>query len=107
MEFINASNICILIFFVGFMGLLIKRHIMKSIICITLMHVAIILYFVSPPVNLLGETPYVDPLPQALMLTEIVIGVGVTAVALTMFIHVYHTYGTSSWIKAALKREKE
>jgi multicomponent Na+:H+ antiporter subunit C len=45
-----------------------------------------------------------DPLPQALMITAIVIGVSVTAVALTMFITMYHIYGTTNWGKIVRKR---
>jgi len=40
-----------------------------------------------------------------LMITAIVIGVGVTAVALTMFINLYHKYGTTNWEKAREARD--
>lgn len=113
MEIINAQNVSILIFFTGFAGLLIKRHVLKSVICIGLMQAAIILFFLSgafavggvPPIGASDGVLVADPLPQALMLTEIVIGVGVTATALTLFIHLYHRYGTNSWVKIALKRK--
>jgi multicomponent Na+:H+ antiporter subunit C len=36
----------------------------------------------------------VDPVPQALVLTSIVIGVGIQALALSMVLQVYHKYGT-------------
>jgi multicomponent Na+:H+ antiporter subunit C len=36
----------------------------------------------------------VDPVPQALVLTSIVIGVGIQALALSMVIQVYRKYGT-------------
>jgi len=39
-------------------------------------------------------TPVVDPVPQALVLTAIVIGVGVIALALALAIRVYRHYGT-------------
>jgi multicomponent Na+:H+ antiporter subunit C len=38
--------------------------------------------------------PVVDPVPQALVLTAIVIGVGVIALALALAIRVYAHYGT-------------
>lgn len=67
----------------------------------------VILYFVSvnrqensmPP--MVGEISgvYADPLPQALVITAIVVGISVTAVALIMFISMYHTYGTTNWLK--------
>lgn len=43
---------------------------------------------------------YADPLPQALVITAIVVGISVTAIALVMFISMYHTYGTTNWNKA-------
>lgn len=44
----------------------------------------------SPPVLAEGVTDYADPLPQALILTAIVISFGVTAFMLVLF---YRTYG--------------
>lgn len=38
--------------------------------------------------------PMVDPIPQAMVLTAIVIGVGVQALALSLVIRVYGAYGT-------------
>ncbi len=40
------------------------------------------------------------------MITAIVIGVGITAVSLTMFINLYHKYGTTNWEKAKRMREQ-
>ncbi len=40
------------------------------------------------------EGPFADPLPQALILTAIVIGFGVQAFALVLFKRVYQTLGT-------------
>lgn len=39
-------------------------------------------------------TPMVDPVPQALVLTAIVIGVGVQALAVAVLVRVYRAYGT-------------
>jgi multicomponent Na+:H+ antiporter subunit C len=36
----------------------------------------------------------VDPLPQALVLTSIVIGLGVTALVISLAIRIYEKYGT-------------
>lgn len=38
--------------------------------------------------------PMVDPVPQAMVLTAIVIGVGIQALALSLIIQVYRRYGT-------------
>ncbi|MPW25752.1 sodium:proton antiporter [Alkalibaculum sp. M08DMB] len=114
MDFINGETVSILLFFIGIYGLIAKRNIIKSIISIGIMQASIILYFISanyiagsiPPMGDLSSGPVADPLPQALMITEIVIGVGITAASLTMFIHIFHKYGTSSWLKLRRKRLK-
>jgi multicomponent Na+:H+ antiporter subunit C len=36
----------------------------------------------------------VDPIPQALVLTSIVIGLGVTALVISIAIRIYEKYGT-------------
>ena len=48
-----------------------------------------------------------DAVPQALMITAIVIGAAVTAVGLMMFIALYHRYGTTNWKTAHEIRRKE
>lgn len=110
---INGESISILLFFVGVYGLIARRNIIKSIMSISIMQVAIILYFITaniapgsvPPIGDLAQTLEVaDPLPQALMITDIVIGIGVTAASLTMFIHLYHRFGSTNWQKIMKKR---
>lgn len=53
---------------------------------------------IAPIVNsaFTGETNtvMVDPVPQAMVLTAIVIGVGIQALALSFILRVYHVYGT-------------
>jgi len=115
MDYINGESISILLFFIGVYGLIARRNIVKSIMAIIIMQVAIILYFISanvapgslPPIgNVSTELLVADPLPQALMITDIVIGIGVTAASLTVFIHLYHRYGSTNWLKAKKKRNE-
>jgi len=111
---LTGEIVSILVFFIGLYGLIAKRNIIKSIISIGIMDTAVILYFIScsfkegrlPPIGDILPQEMVDPLPQALMITAIVIGVGVTAVALTMYIHLYRKYGTDNWKKVMKKRMK-
>jgi len=104
----NGETVAILLFFIGLGGLIVRHNIVKSIVSLGIMQTAIILYFVAggfvtgsvPPIEPLVEGALVaDPLPQALMITEIVIGVGITAASLIMFIRIYHKYGTTNWEK--------
>jgi multicomponent Na+:H+ antiporter subunit C len=103
-----------LIFFIGLYGLIAKKNIVKSIISLEVMETAVILYFIScgfkagalPPIGDVSPHLMADPLPQALMITAIVIGVSSTAIALTMYIHLYRKYGTENWEEAMKKRVK-
>lgn len=48
-----------------------------------------------PPIMSAGVTNYVDPLPQALILTAIVIGFGVTAYLVVMLYRLYRDNNTT------------
>lgn len=116
MEINIVEAAAILIFLIGVYGILRTRNIVKSIIAISIMDVGVILFFVGinyqsgmqPPI-IDGEitAPMADPVVQALMITAIIIGVAVTALALIMFIALYHRYGTTNWAKALKARIKE
>ncbi len=106
-ELINGQTVSLLIFFIGVFGLVTQRNIVKTIISINVMDVGAILFLITvnvragdvPPV---GESDFLrmaDPLPQALMITAIVIGISVSAVSLTIFISLFRKHGTSDWSK--------
>lgn len=106
-NFLTAQNTAIILFFIGFYGLCARKNIIKTIISLGIMSGGVILYFISinrqadsmpPMVGEIGGV-YADPLPQALVITAIVVGISVTAVALIMFISMYHNYGTTNWDK--------
>ena len=105
----------IIIFFIGIYGIIARRNIVKTVISFGVMETGVILFFLaggfgSGKAPILADTGDIaviaDPIPQALMITAIVIGVGVTAVALTMFINLYHRFGTTNWEKAKEARDK-
>ncbi len=104
MKFLTGENVSIILFFMGLAGMIRSRRILKTIISFGIMEVGTILFFLTMYASPEGTAPIkvntfnaVDPLPQALMITAIVIGVAVTALTLVMFIHLYHMYGTSNW----------
>ncbi len=114
-NFINAQNTAIILFFIGVYGLCARRNIIKTIISLGIMGGGVILFFLSinrtaesmPPI-FNGEVAVpADPLPQALVITAIVVGISVTAVALIMFIEMYHKFGTTNWIKVIKHRKDE
>jgi multicomponent Na+:H+ antiporter subunit C len=94
----------VLVFFIGFYGLITSRNIIKSIAAITVMQMAVIVFFLGvgfiegmrPPIGTSMEN-VADPLPQALVLTAIIIGVTVTAVNLTMLISLSHQIKNTNW----------
>jgi len=114
MQWISGENVSLVLFFIGVYGLVARRNMVKAIISLGIMQSAIILYFLAagapvhpvPPIgDVSAAVAVADPLPQAMMITDIVIGIGTTAVALTMVIHLYHQYGTTNWLKAKWKRK--
>lgn len=86
--------------------LMMRRSIVKLILGLALLgHAANLLIFtiggldrIQPPLIPAGAeglaTPTADPLPQALILTAIVIGFGVQAFAVVLLKRVYQTLGT-------------
>jgi multicomponent Na+:H+ antiporter subunit C len=90
---------------VGIYGLVNSKNIIKSIICFNIADAGAILLFLSfayhpqaeSPILIISETLMVDPLPQALMITAIVIGASITALALIISIKLFHYYGTLEW----------
>jgi multicomponent Na+:H+ antiporter subunit C len=115
LDWLNGETVSIILFFIGLYGVIARRNVIKTIISIGIMQTSVIIFFITmnyegrkiPPVNITNATTadnLADPLPQALMITAIVIGVAFTAVSLTMFINLYHKYGTKHWGKIAERR---
>ena len=94
----------IVMFFIGFYGLIASKNIIKSIAAITIMEMATIVFFLGigfvdgmrAPIGEAMEN-VADPLPQALVMTAIVIGLTVTAVILTMLISLSHDNKKIDW----------
>lgn len=117
----NISNIVeiasIGMFFLGFLGVISSRNIIKSVIFIVLMETGVIMFFLSigvsagllPPIaeHLSEYGNLVDPLPSALMITAIVIGLSVTAINITMLMTLLRRYRTADWtaVQKAVGRE--
>ena len=96
--------LCFILFLVGFYGIITQRNIIKIVICLSIMEFSTFLFFaligyikdgVAPIVNPAEpDKIYVDPLPQALVLTAIVIGLATTAMLLAVVIRLYRKYKT-------------
>jgi len=92
---------------IGLYGVLARDNLVKKIIGLTIFSTAIYLFFIEGSVQIDATVPiidgrgsdpalYVDPLPHLLILTAIVVGVGVTGVALALVIRLYRAYGSLS-----------
>jgi len=104
-------------FFLGFFGLITGNNIIKSVIFIVLMETGVIMFFLSigissgflPPIadHLIKYGYLADPLPSALMITAIIIGLSVTAINITMLMTLLRKYRTADWdaVKKAVKQE--
>ena len=96
----------IVLIVLGLYGLLTQRNIIKIIISLNILEIGVNLFIVSvgfvtdglapifTSVNNSSSLNFVDPLPQALVLTAIVIGVGTTALGLALAKNIYQKYGT-------------
>lgn len=96
--------LCIVLFSIGLYGVLRKRNLIKIIVGLIIVEYAVHLLFILIGYQAGGRAPIlapdqeilniVDPLPQALVLTAIVIGLAVTALVSSLAIRIYDRYGT-------------
>ena len=96
--------LCLMLFCIGLYGVLRKRNLVKIIIGLGIIEYAMNLFFVLLGYRFHGRAPIVaqdqsilnmvDPLPQALVLTSIVIGLGTTALLISIAVRIYEKYGT-------------
>ncbi len=95
----------VLLFLIGLWGVLTNKDIIRITVGFTIFDVGIHLIMISagyvtggtaPIISSLSEigAEYVDPVPQALVLTAIVIGLGITAFMLTYAVSMYNKKGS-------------
>lgn len=97
----------------GIIALAMKDNLIKKVIGLGLFTDGINLFLISlgwrgggiapilPDINFSHFSEMVDPIPQALVLTSIVIDLAVTAVALAIIVQVHKNFGTLSAKKLA------
>jgi multicomponent Na+:H+ antiporter subunit C len=91
-----------LLFMAGFSAIVGMKNIIKKVFALNLINAATVLLFIlegsriGEQAPILGEGVHsiVDPIPQALMLTAIVIGVCVTALSLALAVRLYKATGS-------------
>lgn len=95
---------CLALFCVGVYCILVKRNLIKIIIGIGIVEYAVNLFLILIAYRTNGRAPIlskesaitdmVDPLPQALVLTSIVIGLAVVALLVAIAVRIHSKYGT-------------
>jgi len=96
----------VLLMLLGIYSLLTTRHIIKMIVGLNLFEIGLNIFIITVGFKTGGLAPiltstnssstlnFVDPLPQAIVLTAIVIGFGITAVGLVLAKKIYSEYQT-------------
>lgn len=103
--FLSRYNywMAIILMLIGLYALIAKQNLVKKLIGLNIFQTAIFLFYISIGEVEGGTAPiylpegvdalYVNPVPHVLMLTAIVVGVSVTAVALSLIVRIYEEYG--------------
>jgi len=96
--------LCFILFLTGLYGVITRRNLIKIAISLSIMEVSIFLFFALIGYVEGGKAPivspaepdqlYVDPLPQAMVLTAIVIGLATTSLLMAVIIRIYKKYKT-------------
>ena len=97
--------LALILFAIGVYGMIVCSNYMKKIMCMNMMQVAIIFFFLTfgqkngatIPValgDIFSADAYINPVPHALMLTAIVVSLGITGVGLALLMRIKDIYGT-------------
>ena len=96
----------LLLIIIGLYGILSTRNVIKILVGINVMEIGINVFIIAMGFVYDGAAPilsadnqvnvlkFVDPVPQAIVLTSIVIGLGVTALGLVFARKIHKKYGT-------------
>ena len=101
-------SLCLLLILIGLYGVIVSRQTLKIVVSLLIMNhgVHLLLLLIGyrqggrPPIVDPGSTltdfaaSAVDPLPQAMVLTSIVIGLGILALMVAFCVRLYERYGT-------------
>ena len=87
---------------IGLWGIVYKKNIIKKVYGLSILNSSVVILFIlegskigeNAPIMEKGIRHVVDPVPQALMLTAIVIGVCITALALAIAFRLYRNTGS-------------
>lgn len=111
---ISGEFVSIVIFIIGCYTIMVRRDIVRTSIGVGLMSGGVVLYLLTsqsdyliPPIGVGEGMMTADPLPQALMITNIIIGLASTSVALGIFLKILRRYDTARWDIIHKKQEED
>jgi len=115
MPFLTGEIVAVLLFFIGLLGVVVRKNVMLTVLAVGIMNMAVVLFFVTfnsapnyvPPMVGTEIAGTADPIPQALMITSVVIGVSVQAVLLVLVMNLFRQYGTLDWYEVKRLRQQE
>ena len=118
MLMIAGVIVAVILFGIGLLGMIFRRDLIIKLLSLGLINGSVMLCLVSlgsrsngiaPIIRGPGNTNYVNPLPQALVLSAIVINFAILALALVfVMLLVEHYHSTDSQrIEHEIKRERE
>ncbi len=114
--FSHIATICLIL--LGLYAIVVHRNLIRVVLGLGLLDAGANLFVITIGYRDQGVAPIltaqntvpnlmVDPIPQALVLTAIVIGVGVQALALALAVKTYQTHGTLDMVELSEKLSAE
>lgn len=85
----------IMIFFIGLHALLVHRHLLRKILAVNIMGSGVFLVFIA--LGSRASEDITDPVPQAMVLTGIVVALCFTAVALALAVRIHSLTGCTTF----------
>ena len=100
--------LCLILIAIGLYGVMVKKNTVKIVLGLVIMEYGVHMLLILIGYRYQGDFPIiekgadaalfakgaVDPLPQAMVLTSIVIGLGIVALMVALCIRLYERYGT-------------
>ena len=108
-------TVSMILFSIGLYTVISKSNLIKKLMGLNIMETSVFLFFISigavkggkaPIIEATSGTLFVNPLPQALILTGIVVAVSTTALALSLIIKIYEHCGTIEAEKLKVMEER-
>ncbi|MCI5801496.1 MAG: cation:proton antiporter subunit C [Oscillospiraceae bacterium] len=114
----HYEAVAVILFGIGFMGLLLHKNLIKKVIGLNIMDTAIYLFLAAKgyiagrlaPIlvdGVQGAEHYINPVPSGLVLTGIVVSVSVTAFSLALIQRLYLKYKTLNLDEIIILQKKE